>query len=198
MNEISPNEINAILTIFKDFNNSYNANNLSKKINITSMGCLKILKDLEKKKILTSKQLGKARFYKINFENNYAKTYLKFILESEAEESSPRIKKWIRETRKLEEIGEIGIIFGSVLHKEEHSDIDLFLLLAKKNNIKINKQIEELNKINIKKIHVLKQTEEDLIKNLKDKNAVIISAIKEGIIAFGYEKIIKVIENVSY
>jgi DNA-binding Lrp family transcriptional regulator len=197
MNEISPNEMKTLLMIFKDYSSSYNANNLSKKLNITSMGCLKILKNLEKKKILTSKQLGKARFYKIDFENSYAKTYLQFILENEAEESIPKIKKVVKEVRKLQENATIGIVFGSVLHKENYADVDLLLVLNNQKNEGLNKNIEEINKINIKKIHAVKQTEEDLIKNLKENNAVIISAIKEGIVAFGYEKIIQVIRNVS-
>ena len=197
MNEISPNEMKTLLMIFKDYSSSYNANNLSKKLNITSMGCLKILKNLEKKKILTSKQLGKARFYKIDFENSYAKTYLQFILENEAEESIPKIKKVVKEVRKLQENATIGIVFGSVLHKENYADVDLLLVLNNQKNEGLNKNIEEINKINIKKIHAVKQTEEDLIKNLKENNAVIISAIKEGIVAFGYEKVIKVIEDVS-
>jgi len=197
MNEISSNEMKAILMIFKDFSSSYNANNLSKKLNITSMGCLKILKNLEKKKILISKQLGKARFYKIDFENSYAKTYVQFILENEAEESIPKIKKVVKEIRKLQENADIGIVFGSVLNKENYADIDLLLVLEKRRNVNIDKAVGEINKINIKKIHALKQTEEDLIKNLKENNVIVISAIKEGIVAFGYEKVIKVIEDVS-
>jgi len=197
MNEISPNEMKTLLMIFKDYSSSYNANNLSKKLNITSMGCLKILKNLEKKKILTSKQLGKARFYKIDFENSYAKTYVQFILENEAEESIPKIKKVVKEIRKLQENADIGIVFGSVLNKENYADIDLLLVLEKRRNVNIDKAVGEINKINIKKIHALKQTEEDLIKNLKENNVIVISAIKEGIVAFGYEKVIKVIEDVS-
>jgi len=183
--------------IFKDFSSSYNANNLSKILNITSMGCLKILKNLEKKKILISKQLGKARFYNIDFENSYAKTYLRFILENEAEESIPKIKKVVKEVRKLQEYADIGVVFGSVLSKEYYADVDLLLVLDTQKNVNIDKTIEDIDKITIKKIHAVKQTKEDLVNNLKKDNVIVVSAIKEGVVAFGYEKLIQVIEDVS-
>ncbi len=52
---------------------------------VTPMGALKILRRLEKEGVLASKVSGKAIFYRINFDNDYPRDYVKFILRREAE-----------------------------------------------------------------------------------------------------------------
>ena len=98
-----------LLALLKDVNIKYNANSISKIIGITSMGALKILKDLEKKDIITSEKLGKAVFYSVNLKKDFTKDYLEFLLKSEAEDSSSYVKRWISEIRKIEV--EISILF---------------------------------------------------------------------------------------
>ena len=63
--------------------------------------------------------------------------------------------------------------------------------------IGFDKFIKEKNQLLIKKLHPVKQTHEDLIKNIAKKDKVIINAIKEGIVIHGYEKIAQLIKNVS-
>ena len=50
MEDITKNEMKAVLEILKSPEVMYNANNLAKVLEITSMGTLKILKRLEAKK----------------------------------------------------------------------------------------------------------------------------------------------------
>lgn len=197
MKNITKNEMNALIILFKEISNNYNANNLSKELGISSMGTLKILKDLERKDILKSAQFGKAVFYKLNFNNDYVNAYLKFLLQNEAEQSIPRVRKWVKEIRKLKKDAEIGILFGSVLKTDNYKDIDLLLVLKESQNNKIKKLIDDLNKINIKKIHIIRQTKKDLEQNLNKEDEVIINIIKKGIILFGYDSIIEIIKNVT-
>ena len=194
MKNITKNEMKALLVLLKDINADYNANNLSKKIGLTPMGTLKIVKKLEKQNILKSKQLGKAVFYNINL-NDYTKIYLKFLLQKEAEECSPKVKRWVKELKPLQKTAEAGILFGSVLTKENYNDVDLLLILKQSQNKEANMLIGDIKKINIKKLHAVKQTIQDLKSNLKKKDKVILSIIKNGIVLFGYEKIIEVIEH---
>lgn len=191
------NEMKTALILFKDFFSDYNANNLSKKMNLSSMGTLKILKKLKSQNIITSKKMGKAVFYKINFNSNYAKNYLRFILQKEAEESAPRIKRWVKELRPLENNSEVGILFGSILNKEDFKDVDFIAILNQSQSIRLNEQMDKINKVNIKKIHVIKQTKEDYKKNIKKRDKIILDSIKKGVVIFGYDKIIKIIENVT-
>ena len=197
MQTITKNEMKAILIIFKDIDSHYNANNLSKKIGISSMGTLKILKRLEIQNILKSTTFGKAVFYKVNLGNDYARNYIEFLLKKEAEDVAPRIKRWVRELRKVRD-AKIGILFGSVLTEEKFNDVDLLVVLEQSQNRRFNKSIDEMNKINIKKIHPVKQTKDDLKLNLRKKDEVVLSIIKNGIVLFGYDEIVEVIRDVAY
>ncbi len=197
MQTITKNEMRAILIIFKDIDGHYNANNLSKKIGLSSMGTLKILKRLEVQNILKSTMFGKAVFYKVNLDNDYARNYIEFLLKKEAEDAAPRIKRWIRELRNVRD-AKIGILFGSVLTEEKFNDVDLLVVLEQSQNRGFNKSIGEINKINIKRIHAVKQTKEDLKLNLGKKDEVVLSIIKNGIVLFGYDEIVEVIKDVAY
>ena len=100
MENITPNHMCFLLTIIKFPEQEYNANSIAKKVGITPMGVLKIAKPLEKEGIILSKEMGRAKFYKINLQNDYAKQYIKFLLKREAELSNPPIKRWINEIKK--------------------------------------------------------------------------------------------------
>ncbi|MFH1209327.1 MAG: nucleotidyltransferase domain-containing protein [archaeon] len=194
MKDITNNEVGFVLTILKNPENEFNANNIAKHLKISSMGALKIAKRLEKENILISKKLGKARFYKINFNNDYAKQYIKFLLKRESEQSPPYIKRWINELKKIKNSYSI-ILFGSVLKKQkEAGDIDALLLTDKKKFQNLKKEIEEINLINVKKIHPVYQTKEDLKENIKKQDKVILNAIK-GIIVYGEDTIISLLEK---
>ena len=193
MKDITKKEMELILTIFKNPKQIYNANSISSKISITSMGALKIMKRLEKQGILISKSMGKAVFYKINFENDYAKDYIFFLLKREAEHTSPYIKRWLNELKKIKN-ADIIILFGSVLKKENRAyDIDVLIVTKQKNFNNLKKEIEGLNKLNEKKLHPIYQTIADLMDNIKKENKIILNAIN-GIIIKGNKNIIKILK----
>jgi len=178
MDDLTKNEIAFVLKVFKNPKHHYNANSISKELKISSMGALKIAKRLEKEEVLIALELGKARYYKLNLSNEYVIQYLWFLLNREAEHSAPYIKYWIRELRKIKEAKTI-IVFGSVLIKQERAkDIDVLLIAEQKKFSALKKEVQEINKINPKKIHPIYQSEKDFIKNLKDEDAVILNAIR--------------------
>lgn len=183
------NEMRFILSILKSPEKEYNANSLSNVMGISPMGALKIARKLEKESIIASKKIGRANIYKINFENDYSKQYVKFLLKKEVEDSPPYVKRWIRELQKIKNA--LGIVlYGSVLIKEKEArDIDVLIIVNKKKFESIKDEIEEINIINNKKIHPLYQTKEDLQKHIKEENKVILNAIK-GIVVFGEDLII--------
>lgn len=190
MKEITENEMKFILSILKNPSQELNARIIGKSIGITPMGSLKIGKRLEKEGIVSSKAIGKARIYKLNLDNEYAVQYIKFLLQREAEYSDAHIKKWITDLKKIKKADSI-LLFGSVLKKgNEANDIDI-LVLVKKNNLSIvEKQIEEINFLNKKKIHPVFQTIEDFKKNIKKQDKIVLDALK-GIFVFGKENILE-------
>jgi DNA-binding Lrp family transcriptional regulator len=191
------NEEKILLLLLKDLFIEYNANNISKEIGITPMGSLKILKKLEKQGLLIGKKMGKSVFYKINLTKEYNKTLMGLLLQKEAESGISRVKRWINELNILDDSAEAGILFGSVLDKEDYKDVDLMLILNKSQNKSIDKKIERIHDISTKKIHLIRQTENDLLSNLDKRDKVIIELIKKGVILFGYHKIIDLLENVT-
>lgn len=194
MQEITNNEINFVLRVFKSPEHEYNANSIAKLIGISSMGALKIAKRLEKENILISRELGQARFYKLNIASDYAKQYLKFLLKREAEQSGSYVKVWISEIRKLTN-ADAAILFGSVLKKHKYAnDIDIVLLVDKKRFQKLKKEIENINLVNVKKLHPVYQTKEDFRRNIKKEDKILLNAIK-GIAVFGEDIIMELLEK---
>ena len=194
MRSITNNELLLVLRIFKSPEKDFNANNIAKHIGISSMGALKISKSLEKDGILKSKIVGKAIIYKINFNNGYAKDYVRFALKRESQQAHPYTKRWISEIKKLTN-AKAGILFGSVLRENKKArDIDLLLVTNKETFSNLQKQVEEINGINIKKIHPVYQTKEDIIRGIGEENKVILNAIK-GIVAFGEDLVINILEQ---
>jgi len=189
---ITSNEIKFILELFKNPETDYNANSIAKKIGLSAMGALKIAKKLQKENILISKRFGKAVFYKLN-NNEYTRNYIKFLLKKEAESADPYIKKWINEIKKIKN-AESVILFGSVLNKhKEAKDIDILLITNKRKFLKLKKEINEINLLNIKKLHPVYQTKDDFKENLK-KDKIVLNAIK-GIIIFGEDVVIRLLEE---
>lgn len=194
MKDITANEVVFLLRLFKNPKTEYNANSIAKEMEISSMGALKIAKKLEKEKLIISKQLGKAKFYRLNQNSEYTTRCLQFLLRREAEHSPAYVKRWINEVRKIKN-ADGAILFGSVLVKQEQAnDIDILLITDNKRTIKLKKEIEKINQLNVKKIHPLYQSREDLKKNILKEDKVILNAIK-GIVIFGEDELIELIEK---
>ena len=193
MRNLTKNEMLAVLTILKSPETLYNARNLSGILGISHMGCLKILKKLEKENILKSEHIGRSIAYRINVENQYSKTYVQFLLSNEAENSSPAISRWVHEIRKIKNC-DLAILFGSLLRKSEPQDIDILFVTDQQKFDKLKKEVSELNQLNVKKIHPIYQSKTDLIENIKRKDKVILNAIK-GIVAIGEERFLEVYEK---
>ncbi len=190
MKEITKAEMNIVLTIVKSPEVIYNANSLSKVIGITPMGALKILKRLETENIVKSKKIGKAVTYRINVGNSYAHRYVSLLLIREAQSANPQVKRWITEVKKINK-AEVIVLFGSVLEKSDPNDIDILLITDQKRFSGLQKEIEELNEINIKKIHPMYQTYGDIIKNIKKRDKPLLNAIK-GIVVFGEDEFLEI------
>lgn len=184
MKDITDNEMRFVLAIFKSPELEYNANSISKLIGISSMGALKIAKRLEKENILSSRELGKAKFFRLNLDSEYVMDYVQFLLKREAEQAHAYVKVWINEIRKLKS-ADAAILFGSVLTKfREAGDIDAVLITDRKKFAKLKEEVEEVNKINIKRLHPVYQSKADFIKNISKGDKVLLNAIK-GIVVFG-------------
>jgi len=182
-----------VLKLFKDFSKDYNPSSVAKEVNKTRMGTFKALQSLEAKGIMKGQTLGKARFYKLNLESPYARKTAELLLMDEANQH----QRWVDEFKELFQYLNIAIIFGSIIKNENKAqDIDVLLVYPEKNNASVNAFIKEKNEILVKKIHPVKQTNEDLIKSLKKKDEVMIDAIRTGVVLHGFQEFVELIANV--
>jgi len=183
-----------VLRLFKDFTVGYNASSVAKILNKTRVGTFKALHSLEQDSIVKGRNMGKARFYRINLEDEYARKNVETLLMEEAKNYT----RWKDELSQLFGLANIVILFGSIIKNEDKAkDVDLLIVLNRKNNDKVNQFIKEKNQLLIKKLHLIKQTNDDLRKNIIKRDKVIVNSIKDGIILHGYEKIIDMIKNAA-
>lgn len=198
MENLTLNEMKIVLKIFKNFNKNYNANNLSKKIGITSMGTLKILNKLHHRNILNLDRIGNAKIYSINFDNPYTKQYIRFLLIKEAEESLSRVKRWVLELRKLKKYSDIGLLFGSVIDSNKYNDVDMLAVLEQNQLKEFNNQFDKLSNLTNKDIHLVKQSIKDIKTNFIKKDKVLLNILNKSIVLYGYDRLIGVVEYVSH
>ena len=75
----------------------------------------------------------------------------------------------------------------------EAGDIDVMLITVQNRFDKLKKDIEEIDKINTKKIHPMYQTKEDFARNIKNDDKPLLDAVK-GIFVFGEDSIIELMQ----
>jgi predicted nucleotidyltransferase len=178
------------LKLLKDFTKDYNPGNIAKEVKKTRVGTFKSLKSLEMKGIVIGRTLGKARFYKYNLESPFARKTAELLLMDEANQ----YQMWLNEIKELFPHIKIAILFGSaVKNKNTSKDIDILLVYSSENNNIINSTLKSKNEMLIKKIHLLKQTKQDIARNIRKKDAVILDTIRTGIVLFGYQELTELI-----
>ena len=190
MIQLTKKERELLLILFKDFTSYYNANSISKILKITHVGAQKIFKRLNN--ILISKRIGKSIIHKLKLEDDYTKKLISFLLADEAN----NFKRWNEEFKELFKEGRIIILFGSSIKNYSTSnDIDIMIVMDKKDIKEVNTMLKEKEDIFPKPIHAIKLTYDDLLKNIKNKE--MIDIIKNGIILYGYDKYVELIKNVT-
>ena len=194
MIQFTNNEKKALLIIFKDLDNYYNANSLSKKLNISRIGMMKLLKKLKKNEVLKSKSIGKSEIYKINLDLDYVRDMLAFLLSDEAN----NFKRWKNEFKELFREDKIVMIYGSaIINYTKANDIDLMIIGKTSKTSDINKFINQKQKILPKKIHLIKLSRDEFLKNLGEKQKSIMNIIKTAVILYGQAKYVELIKNVK-
>jgi predicted nucleotidyltransferase len=187
-----------LLKILKDYSILHTVTSIAKETNLSRVGAWKILKKLEKERLIDLKPIGtgktSAYVLKINWNNPLTEKNLELMLAKEAQNR----QRWVEEFKETYSCSYVVILFGSILKKEKDAnDIDLFIVLDRAKNEKLNEIITKKNAVLIKKIHSIKQTRDDLINNLRKKDPVMMSIMKEGIVLHGQGLLIDLIKNVT-
>ena len=172
-----------------------NINQISRKLNISVGSAFKILKDLEKNKIVLSSNLGNAKFYQINLNNEETIRWCEILLSEERRNLKGYSKIYAEEIQKFEQ-SELIILFGSVLTNKDFNDVDVLFITNKPKEV--TKFCLNLLKIRTKPVVPLILKKEDLLNEIKKKKEVVLNILKTGIILTGESIFIEVLKNVKH
>ena len=194
MTTLTPKERETVLILLKDYTIFYNANSISKVLNISHVGAQKIFKRLLQENVVLSKIIGKSITYKLNFNNDYVSNLVSFLLADEAN----RFKRWKEEFKELFKKDRIVMLFGSTVKDYTHAhDIDLMLVIENKDVTEVTEILKKKEELLPKKLHTIKLNHHDLLENLKKKDKAFVDIIKNAIILYGQDKYVKVLKNVA-
>ena len=189
------NASEALLTLFKDFSQHYNANSLSRILHLTPRGTLKLLKRLESDALVVSKPLGKATFYKANLTDPYTKRLIALLLMAESRKKSSR---WLSEFKDIFNTVDIAVLFGSAAKNPETArDIDLLLVFEENREKGVNALIKKRRALTAKPIHPVKQSPEDFRKNLRKGDKVLLEIVRYGIVLHGQDALTDALAGVT-
>ena len=194
MYSLTQNEARLMDFLIRNFKERNSINEIGRRLNISHTGAHKILRKLEPLKIVKPEKIGNAIYYKANFEEEIGKKLGEFILSNK--EMNPYSKVMEDDLKPLKDIVSSCVLFGSVLRKgREARDIDILLVFEVKDLKKVKNKLNEIRELNTKKIHDAIQTKEDLAKNIRKSDKVILDIIKNGQILWGSEVIVEAIIN---
>jgi len=137
-------ERKALLILAKDYAKLYNANMLSKELDISHVGAQKMLKRFKEQGMTDIKQVGKSIIHKLRLEDDYNQKLLSFLLADEANNH----KRWKEEFKKLNKEKRIIMLFGSAIKNYQNAaDIDIMIVMDKKDTKEVNKTVLEINQL---------------------------------------------------
>ena len=198
MEKINTND--KILTILlKQFSANWTITSLANEINLSRVGIWKVLKKLEKEKLIILTSIGQGKtnttIIKLNWENIILEKRLSLILTEETLNQ----QRWLSNFEELKDITEFTLIYGSILHSpKEANDIDILEIASnKKDFLEIERAIQKIQKTQIKKIHSESFTKTEFKEELKKPNKIFIDALKKGIIIFGQENFVEFIKDIQ-
>ena len=170
-----------------------NINQISKKLNISVGSAFKILKELEKNKIVLVKKLGNAKYYTLNLKNKETVKICELLLLEEKRNLKDYAKIYADEIKDFKN-AELIILFGSILKNKEFNDVDVLFIT---NNVKeISEFCLNISKVKTKPISPLILRKSDLIKEINNKKDSILNLIKTGVVLKGESIFLEVIKNV--
>ena len=194
MISLTEKERETLLILFKDFTGYYNANSISKVLRISHVGAQKIFKRLQKENLIIGRQIGKSIIYKPKLDDDYVCKLIAFLLADEAN----RFKRWKEEFKELHKNGRIVMLFGSVLKNYAKArDIDVMIIVEKKDYKEVAKIIKEKQELSPKRIHSIEITASDFIRNIKNRKESIIDIVKSAVILYGQNEYMEIIKNAT-
>tara|TARA_Y100000310_G_scaffold242934_1_gene247201 strand:- start:709 stop:1290 length:582 start_codon:yes stop_codon:yes gene_type:complete len=185
-----------MLVLLKGFASKNTITSLAEELKLSRVGIWKILKKLEREKYILIESVGSGKtstsIIKINWDNVVVEKALALYLTEE----SIKQKIWRVNFADLEKEVEFLILYGSILITPQQAhDIDVIGIAKKKKFVKIQKVLDEIQKTENKKIHMINFTASEFKEEIQNNNRAFIDAIKKGVILFGQENLIEFMKD---
>lgn len=174
----------------------HNINQISKLNSISVGSAFKILKELEKNKIVLKKNINNSSNYKLNLDNYEAIKLCELLLLGEKRKLKGYAKIYADEIIKFEQ-ADLIILFGSVLKKDDFNDVDALFVTNTNQVKKVNDFCLDISKVKTKPVVPLILRQDDLINEIKQKNESILGMIKNSVVLKGESVFLEVIKNVN-
>jgi len=196
LNNITRNEARVVDFLVRNFKERNSINQIGKRLGLSPNGIYKILKKLEKINAVKSERIGNAIYYSVCLNDAFGKGLAEFILVQNDLSTYAEVQS--ENLLPLKGIALSCILFGSAVKKgRESKDIDVLLIIEKRDYNKVRKKIQEIQELNPKRIHDIIMVKGDLAKNLKKNNDAMIDMLKHGWVLWGPEIIVEEIKNGS-
>lgn len=189
--------IRLLKLLLKDFTIKPTITLLAKELCMSRVGIWKVLKKLEKEKLVLLSPVGPGKTSAYSISLNWDNPILEKKLALSLTEDAVKNQRWLDNFKELENKVDFLIIYGSILCSKEANDIDILGIAQKNKFIEIESIIAKIQKTQIKKIHTLNFTAAEFKQELEKPNKVFIDAIKKGIVLFGQEKFVMFIKGIN-
>ena len=184
-----------MVTLLKNFVSS-TATSLSKELKMSRWGVWKVLKKLEKSKLILIKPVGYGKtstsIIKLNCDNILVEKNLALSLTQEA----LKYKRWLYDFSSLQQEVNFIILYGSILYSKEANDIDIIGVAKERKLAKIRGIVFKIQETQNKKIHYINLTQKEFKQELKKPNKAYLDAVRKGVVLFGHENFIKFIKEI--
>ena len=191
---LTKNEARMASFLLRNFTERYSINSLAKELGLSPMGARKIAMKMEKARILKSEAISNAIYYYPNLAEEIGRKTAELVLAYK--DLNAYAKAQAKDLEQLRPYALCAALFGSVLTKAEKAgDIDVLLVLEEGQLSKAHKQLLEIQSIKPKKIGEMMQSREDLVRNIRKRDAPLLDAIRTGQVLWGSEIIVEAIKN---
>ena len=175
----------------------YNVNQIARELKISVGSAHSILTELAGRGIVTATRMGNAIFHRLDLSNEEASKLCELILiegRNKALAEKPAAGVYAKELQRFR-IAKAMILFGSILKKGvKAGDVDvLFLIRHPKDVEKVDRFCLEISKVRAKPVVPLVMVERDLKTKIKEKDDVVMSILRTGVVLSGDDVVVRCI-----
>lgn len=195
LNMVPTNTRKIVLFLLKNVDEiGYNINQISKLNKVSIGSAFKILKELEKNKILSKREISNASHYKLNLDNPETGKLCELLLLGEKRNLKGHAKIYADEIQQFKQ-SDLILLFGSILNGHDFNDVDA--MFVSNQTKKVTDFCLEISKIRTKPVVPLILKKADLVNEIKQKRASITAIIKDCVVLKGENVFLEVMKDVS-